>query len=49
MIGYDSFSEPPGIHLGTSWTARIAMLQREKEKNICISTLWVPRVLVLEF
>ena len=26
MIGYDSFSELPGIHLGTSWTVRSAML-----------------------
>ena len=25
VIGYDSFSELPGIHLGTSWTVRIAM------------------------
>ena len=26
VIGYDSFSELPGIHLGTCWTVRIAML-----------------------
>ena len=25
VIGYDPCSELPGIHLGTSWTVRIAM------------------------
>ena len=39
VIGYDSFSELPGIHLGTCWTVRIAMLnyfmykERKKEKK----------------
>jgi hypothetical protein len=30
VIGYDSFSELPDIHLGTNWTVRIAM-QRTKQ------------------
>ena len=30
VIGYDSFSEVPGIHLGTSWTVRIAMLLQKE-------------------
>ena len=40
VIGYDSFSEPPGIHLdldlevGTCRTVRIAMLKNvEREKK----------------
>ena len=33
VIGYDSFSELPGIHLGTCWTVRIAMLSTGKKKS----------------
>ena len=33
VIGYDSFSELPGIHLGTCWTVRIAMLMYKEEKK----------------
>jgi hypothetical protein len=29
VIGYDSFSELPGIHLGTCWTVRSAMLMNK--------------------
>jgi hypothetical protein len=32
-IRCDSFSELPGILLGTSWTVRIAMLMRKKKEN----------------
>ena len=37
-IGYDSFSELPGIHLGTSWTVRRAMLMYKegKEKKLAL-------------
>ena len=31
VIGYDPCSELPGIHLGTSWTVRIAMLMYKEE------------------
>jgi hypothetical protein len=33
MIRCDSFSEPPGFLLGTSWTVRIAMLMDKEEKK----------------
>jgi hypothetical protein len=33
VIGYDSFSELPGIHLGTCWTVRSAMLMYKEEKK----------------
>ena len=32
VIGYDSFSELPGIHLGT-WTVRSAMLRTKRRKK----------------
>jgi hypothetical protein len=35
MIRCDSFSELPGIHLGTCWTVRSAMLMyREGKKKL---------------
>ena len=33
VIRCDSFSELPGIHLGTSWTVRSAMLRPPLPKN----------------
>jgi hypothetical protein len=39
-IGSDSFSELPGIHLGTSWTVRIAMLMYYKEEKKKIQKLF---------
>ena len=33
VIRCDSFSELPGIHLGTSWTVRSAMLRYKKNKK----------------
>ena len=39
VIGYDSFSEPPGIHLdldlevGTCWTVRIAKKCTKEKKT----------------
>ena len=50
MIGYDSFSELPGIYLGTSWTVRSAMLgtykfvpylEGEESRTVATSTIRV--------
>ena len=44
VIGYDSFSELPGIHLGTCWTVRSAMLMTlykdEKKRKKTSAVRW---------
>ena len=33
VIGYDSFSELPGIHLGTCWTVSAMLMYKEGKKK----------------